>query len=94
MATRTHRTVPLGDVVLAIFDEAARVSADPREVADLATAAVRRTLRRAARTSTADRVATADDWLLHCATLLFDDRHPTSRWSEPRLASRAPAGTL
>ena len=51
MGRRTHGTAPLGDLVAAAFDEAARYSADPREVSRLATQAVRRMVRRAVRTS-------------------------------------------
>ncbi len=49
MKTRTHATAYLGDLVAAAFDEAARYSADPREVSRLATLAVRQLMRRAGR---------------------------------------------
>jgi hypothetical protein len=48
--TRRHRTAPLGELIAAAFDEAARHSADPKEVARLATQAVSHMLRRARRT--------------------------------------------
>lgn len=44
---RTHRsTAELGEVVATAFDEAARYSTDPRKIAEIATAAVGRLLRR------------------------------------------------
>ena len=46
---RTYGTARLGELVAAAFDEAARYSADPREVSRLATQAVRHLLRRAGR---------------------------------------------
>lgn len=46
---RTHGTARLGDLIAAAFDEAARHSADPKEVSRLATQAVRYLLRRAGR---------------------------------------------
>lgn len=61
MKTRARTTARLGDVVVAIYDEAARYSTDPQEVSRLATQAVARVLRLALRTSIADRVATPDD---------------------------------
>ena len=51
MKTHVHKTALLGDLVVAAFDEAARHSADPREVSRLATRTVARLLRRARRTS-------------------------------------------
>ncbi len=45
----THGTARLGDLIAAAFDEAARYSADPREVSRLATQAVRHLMRRAGR---------------------------------------------
>jgi hypothetical protein len=48
---RTHGTAQLGDLIAAAFDEAARYSADPREVSRLATQAVRHLMRRAGRMS-------------------------------------------
>jgi hypothetical protein len=41
------KTVPLGELILAVFDRAATYSTDPREVARLATQAVARMLGRA-----------------------------------------------
>jgi hypothetical protein len=40
MRTHAHKTAQLGELVVAAFDEAARYSADPREVSRLATQAV------------------------------------------------------
>jgi hypothetical protein len=37
MRTQIPKTVPLGDLILTVFDKAAQYSADPREVARLAT---------------------------------------------------------
>jgi curli biogenesis system outer membrane secretion channel CsgG len=47
MSRRTQKTARLGDLIAATFDEAARYSADPREVARLATQAVAGLMRRA-----------------------------------------------
>ena len=47
MRTNIHKTVELGDLVVAVFDAAARYSTDPREVSRLATKAVKLMLRRA-----------------------------------------------
>ena len=46
MMTNVLRTVELGDLVVAVFDEAAHYSTDPREVSRLATRAVMHVLRR------------------------------------------------
>ena len=46
MRTHVYRTVQLGDLVAAAFDEAALFSSDPKEVAHLATQSVVRMLRR------------------------------------------------
>ena len=46
-----RKAVPLGELVLAVFDEAAQYSPDPREVSRLATKAVANMLRRARRTA-------------------------------------------
>jgi len=46
MKTSDHRTAPLGDLVVAAFDAAARLSAEPREVSRLATLIVKRLLYR------------------------------------------------
>lgn len=46
---RKNGTARLGDLIAAAFDEAARYSADPREVSRLATQAVRYLMRRAGR---------------------------------------------
>jgi hypothetical protein len=43
---KTDKTARLGDVIAAVFDEAARYSRDPREVSRLATRAVRHLMRR------------------------------------------------
>lgn len=40
MTTHAHKTAQLGELVAAVFDEAARYSADPREVSRLASRAV------------------------------------------------------
>jgi hypothetical protein len=47
MRTKAQRTVPLGELISATFDEAAQYSADPREVAGLAVQAVEDMLARA-----------------------------------------------
>ena len=49
MKTFTRRTAPLGDLVVAAFDGAARLSADPREVSRLATLVVKHLLVRGRR---------------------------------------------
>jgi hypothetical protein len=41
----THRTIALGDLIVAVFDEAQRYTTDPREVGRRATEAVARLLR-------------------------------------------------
>jgi len=46
MRKRAHRTALLGDIVAAVFDEAARYSREPLEVSLLATQAVSHLLRR------------------------------------------------
>ena len=51
MRVHIRRTVPLGELVLAAFDEAALCSTDPLEVSRLATQAVARMLRQSRRTS-------------------------------------------
>lgn len=45
MTTRACGTAQLGDVIAAVFDEAARYSTDPKQVARLATRAVQHLLR-------------------------------------------------
>ena len=45
MRTHAFKTAPLGDLVVAVFDEAAHYSTDPREVSRLATRAVAHILR-------------------------------------------------
>ena len=52
MRTTVHNTTQLGDLVVAAFDEAAQYGADPEEVSDLATRAVRHMLRHARKAST------------------------------------------
>jgi hypothetical protein len=49
MTTHIHQSAPLGDLVVAAFDEAAHYSTNPREVSRLATQAVRHMLRGAQR---------------------------------------------
>lgn len=46
MKSNIHKTISLGDMIAAAFDEAARQSTDPKEVSRLATQAIRRRLRR------------------------------------------------
>lgn len=46
MRRKTHRTAGLGDMSAAVFDEAARYSAEPLEVPCLATEAVGHLMRR------------------------------------------------
>jgi hypothetical protein len=59
MKTKLHKTAELGDLVVAVFDNAARYSTDPREVSRLATLAVMKMLRRAWRHSTSPSPAVA-----------------------------------
>jgi hypothetical protein len=40
MKTQIRKTVPLGELILAVFEKAAQYSADPREVSRLATQTV------------------------------------------------------
>jgi len=49
MASRTLQTAQLGDLIAAVFDEAAVYSVEPEEVSWLATRAVRHLLRRVRR---------------------------------------------
>jgi hypothetical protein len=51
MKSSARKTARLGDLIAATFDEAARYSADPKEVARLATRAVTDLMRRAQRLS-------------------------------------------
>ena len=51
MRTHVHKTAQLGELVAAVFDQAARYSADQREVSRLATLAVAHLLRRARKIS-------------------------------------------
>ena len=46
MKNHPAKTVPLGELILVVFDNAATYSADPREVSHLATQAVARMLGR------------------------------------------------
>jgi hypothetical protein len=57
MKTRVRRYTLLGELVVAAFDAAAQVSADPQVVSRLATSAVEHVLRRARRTSWAPKGA-------------------------------------
>ena len=50
MRTHNHETVRLGDLVVAVFDEAALHSSDPKEVSRLAIQTVRHLLQSAQRT--------------------------------------------
>ena len=47
MRTDVHKTVQLGELVVAAFDKAAQVSTDPQEVSRLATRMLTRILQRA-----------------------------------------------
>ena len=49
MQTQVPKTVPLGDLISAAFDEAAQYSADPREVERMAVKAVEDLLAHAVR---------------------------------------------
>ena len=49
MRTQVHKTAQLGELVAAVFDEAAHYSTDPRKVSHLAMQAVADMLRRAPR---------------------------------------------
>jgi len=49
MKTQTRKTVPLGELILAVFDRAAQYSTNPREVSRLATQTVSHMLWRAPR---------------------------------------------
>jgi hypothetical protein len=40
MRTQIPKTVPLGELILTVFDKAAQYSADPREISRLATQAI------------------------------------------------------
>jgi hypothetical protein len=46
MQTNDHKTVQLGELVAAVFDEAAHYGTDPEQVSRLATRAVQHMLRR------------------------------------------------
>ena len=61
MRTHVEKTAQLGELVAAAFDEAARYSADPREVSRLATQAVMHLLRsrRASRSPSSPQYAKA-----------------------------------
>ena len=50
MKTRFHKTAAFGEMVVAAFDQAARYTRDPQEMAHLATQAVAHMLRRTRRT--------------------------------------------
>ena len=52
MKANIQKTAQLGELVVAVFDEAAHYSADPWEVSRMATQAVMNMWRRARRTST------------------------------------------
>jgi len=45
MKTHANKTATLGDLVVTVFDEAAKESCDPREVSRLATQAITHMLR-------------------------------------------------
>lgn len=50
MMTNVQKTMPLGELVTAAFDKAARDSNDPREVSRMATQALSRMLQRGLKT--------------------------------------------
>jgi len=52
MMTTVHRAATIGDLVVAVFDEAVSMCTDPRDVSRLATAAVVRILLRPHRADT------------------------------------------
>jgi hypothetical protein len=58
MRTQTSKTVPLGELILTVFDKAATFSADPREVSRLATQTIAHMLWHAPRLKTS--LPTAD----------------------------------
>jgi hypothetical protein len=49
MRTRIPQTIPLGELILTVFDEAAQYSADPRDISRLATQTISHMLGRAPR---------------------------------------------
>lgn len=49
MRTHTHKTAQLGELVVAVYDEAGHYSTDPREVSRLATRAISHMVRRGRR---------------------------------------------
>ena len=51
MKTNVYITVPLGELIAAVFDETARYSSDTGEISRLATSAVKDILERKGRTS-------------------------------------------
>jgi hypothetical protein len=55
MRTTVRKTAQLGDLVVAVFDQAAQYSTDPRTVSRLATRAVMHLLRQAEKSSDAAR---------------------------------------
>ena len=88
MMTNVPRTVELGDLVVAVFDEAAHYSTDPREVSRLATRAVMHVLRRAPKAWAAvsrQTDATPRRWQVRRT-----GKHPPS----PTVPSIGPPGTL
>lgn len=52
MRTEIPKTVPLGELILTVFDKAAHYSADPREVSRLATQTISHMLWHAPRLTT------------------------------------------
>jgi hypothetical protein len=58
MRTQTSKTVPLGELILTVFDKAAKYSADPREVSRLATQTISHMLWHAPRSKTSRPTAT------------------------------------
>jgi len=51
MRTHVQKSAQLGELVVAVYDQAARFSTDPREVSRLATLAIAHLLRRAQKIS-------------------------------------------
>ncbi|MBU2552632.1 MAG: hypothetical protein KKB20_29735 [Proteobacteria bacterium] len=73
MRANVQKTVQLGELVAAAFDEAARHSSDPREVSRLAATAVMRMLQRARKTS------------ITSASLADAEAGGISRWRRPMI---------
>jgi len=59
MTIQIPKTVPLGELILTVFDKAAQYSADPREVSRLATQTISHMLWHAPRLTTSHPTANA-----------------------------------